>query len=61
MRIRWTPTALDDFKTISHRIEQQRNLPRPTECVATFTTPFKPCGSIRTPAGQAPKRGRENS
>jgi toxin ParE1/3/4 len=26
MRILWTPTALNDFKAISHRIEQQRNL-----------------------------------
>lgn len=26
MRIRWTQPALDDFKTISHRIEQERNL-----------------------------------
>jgi toxin ParE1/3/4 len=26
MRIRWTPAALNDFKTISHRIEQERNL-----------------------------------
>jgi toxin ParE1/3/4 len=26
MRIRWTPPALDDFKTISYRIEQERNL-----------------------------------
>jgi len=26
MRIRWTPSALSDFKTISHRIEQERNL-----------------------------------
>jgi toxin ParE1/3/4 len=26
MRIRWTPTALNDFKTISLRVERQRNL-----------------------------------
>jgi len=26
MRIRWTPPALNDLKTISHRIEQQRDL-----------------------------------
>lgn len=26
MPIRWTPSALDDFKTISRRIEQERNL-----------------------------------
>ncbi|MBV8772704.1 MAG: type II toxin-antitoxin system RelE/ParE family toxin [Deltaproteobacteria bacterium] len=26
MRIRWTQAALDDFKIISHRIEQERNL-----------------------------------
>lgn len=26
MRIRWTNPALEDFKTISYRIEQQRNL-----------------------------------
>jgi toxin ParE1/3/4 len=26
MRIRWTQPALDDFKTISHRIEHERNL-----------------------------------
>jgi addiction module RelE/StbE family toxin len=26
MRIRWTQPALEDFKTISHRIEQDRNL-----------------------------------
>lgn len=26
MRIRWTPSALNDFKTISWRIEQERNL-----------------------------------
>jgi len=26
MLIRWTPLALTDFKTISHRIEQERNL-----------------------------------
>lgn len=26
MRIRWTTPALDDFKTISYRIEQQRSL-----------------------------------
>jgi toxin ParE1/3/4 len=25
-RIRWTPPALNDLKTISHRIEEQRNL-----------------------------------
>jgi toxin ParE1/3/4 len=25
-QIRWTPPALNDLKTISHRIEQQRNL-----------------------------------
>ena len=26
MHIRWTPIALDDFKIISRRIEQERNL-----------------------------------
>jgi len=26
MRIRWTTPALNDFKAISHRIEQDRNL-----------------------------------
>ena len=26
MRLRWTEPALYDFKTISHRIEQERNL-----------------------------------
>jgi addiction module RelE/StbE family toxin len=26
IRIRWTPAALNNFKTISHRIEQERNL-----------------------------------
>lgn len=26
MQIRWTNPAIDDFKTISYRIEQQRNL-----------------------------------
>ena len=26
MRIRWTQPALNDFQTISHRIEQERNL-----------------------------------
>jgi toxin ParE1/3/4 len=26
MQIRWTATALNDLKTISYRIEQQRNL-----------------------------------
>jgi addiction module RelE/StbE family toxin len=26
MRIRWTPSALNDFKTISGHIERQRNL-----------------------------------
>jgi toxin ParE1/3/4 len=26
MHIRWTLSALDDFKTISHRIERERNL-----------------------------------
>ena len=26
MFVRWTPTALNDLKVISHRIEQQRNL-----------------------------------
>jgi len=26
MHVRWTPAALNDFKTISHRIEQERNL-----------------------------------
>ena len=26
MQIRWAPTALNDFKTISYRVERQRNL-----------------------------------
>lgn len=26
MHLLWTPAALDDFKTISHRIERQRDL-----------------------------------
>ncbi|HEY3455669.1 MAG TPA: type II toxin-antitoxin system RelE/ParE family toxin [Bryobacteraceae bacterium] len=26
MRIRWTPAALNDLRTISHRIEQERDL-----------------------------------
>ena len=26
MRIRWTATALNDFKAIAHRIERERNL-----------------------------------
>jgi len=26
MQVRWTQAALHDFKTISHRVEQERNL-----------------------------------
>ena len=60
MRVRWTQAALDDFKTISQRIEQGRNLATANRVCRHIYDSIQTFDVIRKAGGCAKKTARVN-